>query len=142
MTRRLHIKSKLFFSEPYVVRLDYAGRSENEYLKEHSALVRKAYKHFKGTWAHSSVEFETVKIKDEFNNPAPPGPGHFVGMTPAMILGSLFDPDYIQVPRAYFAFKDSIDALQFRLTIESKAIQVKMWPSTKLFTIHEILDES
>jgi len=138
--KRLHLRTKIFFPGPYVVRMEYPAEiSLEDAEKDYRKLTRRAYRLIGGTWGYCPLELEIVKVKDEFNHPAPPGPGHFTGMPPGMQIASLFDPDYQQRIRGYLCFKDELDALQFRLTISTAAIQVLMWPE-RWFTIHEVVE--
>jgi hypothetical protein len=138
--KRLHPRTKIFFKSPYVVRMEYPAEiSLEDAEKDYRKLTRRAYRLIAGTWGYCSLEPEMVKVKDEFNHPAPPGPGHFAGMPAGLQIASLFDPDYQQRIRGYLCFKDELDALQFRLTISTAAIQVRMWPE-RWFTIHEVVE--
>jgi hypothetical protein len=138
--KRLHPRSKIFFSRPYVVRVEYPAdimmeQAESDYRK----LTRRAYRLIKGTWGYCPLEPELVKVKDEFNHPTPPGPSHFAGMAPGVMIASLFDSDYQHRTRGYLCFADELDALQFRLAISTTARQVFMWPE-RWFTIHEVVE--
>ncbi len=141
MTKKLHTKVKIFFPDPYVVRLDYPDTTLEKAETEHRALVRHIYKNFSGTWGHTNLAYEMHQTKNDHKHPAPPGPTHYAGMSPGAVLSSLFDSDWVQMIRTYFVFKDEMDATQFRLSIDTKAIRVHMWPSDRLFTIHEVTDE-
>jgi len=137
--KKLHSRTKIFFPKPYVVRLDYSNIVADEAMTDYRKLTRQAYKLLKGTWGYCQLEYEQVKIKDEFKHPAPPGPNHFAVMIPPGIGVSSFDSDYQRVARGYICFADELDALQFRLSISANAIQVLMWPE-RWFTIHEIVE--
>lgn len=144
MRRLLHTQSKLTFTG-YVVRLDYKDLAFEDAEKEHRKTCRSAYKLLKGTWGFSQLTQETICIKPDQNQPTtaigkPYGSGHFAGMTPAQAISSLFDQDWVLVTRAYFAFKDEADALQFRLSVNSNAIRVHIWPKLE-FTIHEVVED-
>lgn len=142
MTRLLHTNSKIFFQNPYVLRIEYdSSISREDAEKSYRKLMRSAYKLLNGTWGYSSLEYETCKIKNDHGQTAPPGPNHFNGMNHGQIISSLFNPDWQEVLRSYVCFKDEADALQFRLSISQAAIQVKMWPS-RLFTIHEVVEKT
>lgn len=132
MTRLLHTRSKIFFPNPYVVRVEYERDmpmtdSEADYRK----LTRRAYKLISGTWGYSSLEYEELKTgKDD-----PVGP---------IVIGNpgiVFISDFGVVSRGYACFKDEDDALQFRLMNGAKAIRVHMWPAKRLFTIHEMVED-
>jgi hypothetical protein len=120
MKRLLHTRAKIFFPEPYVVRVDYEvipGGKDVDAL--HRALTRQTYKTMQCSWGHSTVHHEMTRNVD---------------------LLSLFNPDFTTRFCAYFCFKDDIDALQFRLKLTEKAIHVSMWPAQE-FTIHEIIED-
>lgn len=105
-------------------------------------LMSKAYKLMGGTWGYCHLGFETCQLKNEFNHPAPPGPNYFNGMSQGQVVASLFNPDWGSELRGYVCFQDELDALQFRLTLDAKAIKVDMWPSDRKFLIHEIMNGS
>lgn len=138
--KQLHTRTKIFFPNPYVVRVEYpvemmAEKAASEYRK----VTRKAYRLITGTWGYCHLEPELVKVKDEFNHPTPPGPSYFSGLAPGVVIASLFDPDYQHRIRGYLCFADELDALQFRLTVSETAVHVLMWPE-RWFTIHEVVE--
>lgn len=140
-TKALHTNTKLFFSDPYVVRLEYKNihamfQEDEDYRK----ITRATYKLIEGTWGYSKLVNDVIRVKNEHGHLFPPGPHHFDGMTQSQTMASLFDPDWQTVRRGYFCFKDELDALQFRLTINVNAVQVVMWPKNILFTIHEVTE--
>jgi hypothetical protein len=142
VTKLLHTHSKIFFKNPYVVMVEYpAGVPLDNCETEHRKLTRNAYKLLKGTWGYCKLEYEMCKVKNDHNNPLPPGPGHLGGMTPNAVLSVLLDPDYVHLARGYFCFKDELDALQFRLSLDTTAKQVLMWPE-RWFTIHEVVEDN
>lgn len=143
MTKLLHTRSKIFFANPYMVRIEYDKDTPMEVAQdEYRKLMRRTYKLIRGTWGYCPLEHEQSQIKNDHNHMAPPGPNHFNGMNQNQVIASLFNSDYAHVLRAYLCFKDESDALQFRLMIDTKAIHVHMWPNNKFFTIHELVDES
>ena len=125
-----------------MVRLEYSGKPYDTVVLEYRKIVRHAYKLLQGTWGWSALGPETIQIKNEHNHKFPPGPRHFEGMSDTQMIVSLFNPDWQSVHRGYVCFKDELDALQFRLTIEAKARQVFMWPSDTVFTIHEVVEDT
>ncbi len=138
--KRLHASSKIFFPNPYVVRVEYPAEVTFEKaVIDYRKMCRQAYRLLSGTWGHSPLEPELVKVKNEFGHTAPPGPAHFAGMAPGVVIASLFDPDYQNRNRGYLCFADELDALQFRLSINTTALQVFMWPE-RWFTIHEVVE--
>jgi hypothetical protein len=112
--KRIHTASKIFFPNPIVVRLDFTEVAADMAGVELLKIRKRAYKLIYGTWGHSGLEYDSF-------------------------MGS--DGSYNSYARAYFCFSDEMDALQFRLTVDSRAIQVKMWPKSITFTIHEYTDE-
>lgn len=141
MTKLLHTKTKIFFRDPYVLRMEYGTDISRENAEaNYRKLTRSAYRLLQGTWGYSALEYEICQVKNEHGHTAPPGPNHFNGMNHNQVIASLFNPDWAQVLRAYLCFKDEADALQFRLSISTAAIQVQMWPS-RFFTIHEYVEE-
>lgn len=127
MIRRYHSNIRIFFDNPYVVRTSYehSNYSANDVM--HRGLVKKAYKMCQGTWGHTAVIADTIyKV-----SPTPP-PGKFAGF-------SIFDDCYIE-HRAWFCFQNELDALQFRLTLDTLSVHVNLWPNTLKFIIHEVVE--
>lgn len=142
MTKLLHSRSKIFFPDPYVLRVEFSSdqtfdKSQADYRK----MVRSAYKLINGTWGFCPLEPELTKIKDDHKQVAPPGPNHFAGLSHNAVLSVLFDPDYVNIVRGYLCFKDELDALQFRLSIDTTSRQVHLWPE-RWFTIHEVVESN
>jgi hypothetical protein len=122
-----------------MVRVAYTGDAMHGAEEKYRAIIRRTYKITEDTWGYSNLIYEQVKVKDEYKHQSPPGsPGYFNGISPQNIIGAIFSPDWVQVPRGYICFKDEADALQFRLSVDTSSIQVYMWPET-LFTIHEFV---
>jgi hypothetical protein len=136
----LHSRSKIFFPNPHVVRVDYSGRPDAVVDAEYRKLTRTAYKLLQGTWGWSPLGHEHIQVKNDHGHLYPPGPRHFDGMSQTKMLDSLFNPDWQIVRRGYVCFKDELDLLQFRLTIDTKSIRVVMWPENTEFTIHEVVE--
>lgn len=138
MVKRLHTNSKIFFPDPYMVRLEFPNTPIDVAGAEYRKIIRSAYKLLRGTWGYCQLEMETWRIGE---NSSPPTPHHnpMAGMSHAQILASLFDTDYVSSLRGYVCFADEMDALQFRLSISTKAQQVFIWPK-KEFTIHEVIE--
>jgi len=137
--KRLHSRTKIFFPNPYVFRLEYPLLNSDEAMAEYIKLTRQAYKLLKGTWGYCQLQEEQVKIKDEFKHTAQLISSHFAGLSPILQIAALFNSDYQRVLRGYICFSDELDALQFRLSISTNAIQVSMWPE-RWFTIHEVAE--
>ena len=124
MTRRYHSNSRIFFDNPYVVRTSYEHTQlQSSVEAAHRTLTRKTYKLCQGTWGHSTIVGETV-----YKNARAPDK-----------IDALFDDCYFEY-RAYFCFKHELDALQFRLTLDTSAVHVHMWPSDTRFIIHEVVE--
>ncbi len=115
--RRIHTRSKIFFPNPHVIRIDYGVDATNvSALRDWTTITRRAYRVITGTWGHSTLEHE--------------------------VLGDMKTTDLIShslVQRGYMCFADELDVLQFRLSVSSKAYRVHMWPE-RLFTIHEMVE--
>ena len=124
-SKRLRTRTKIFFPNPHVVRLEYGEDvgtidAETDYRK----IISKTYRLTKGTWGYTTLDYEFSRVKNDLESSV------FNGIN----LG-----DTISFQRCYFCFKDELDALQFRLSINTRAVQVKMWPS-RWFTIHEVVE--
>ena len=123
MTKLLHSRSKIFFPDPYVVRVEYGeGYDEISSEADYRKVNRNAYKLIQGTWGYSTLRLELTNDPLDIQS------------------NGMSYQDWIYRRRAYLCFKDEMDALQFRLTIEARAIQVVMWPKNTVFTIHEIVE--
>jgi hypothetical protein len=121
--------------------MEYLSNQPDSVIEaDYRKVTRNAYRLIRGTWGYSPLEHEVIQIKNDHGHTAPPGASHFNGMSQQQILATLFDPDWQSVRRGYLCFKDEMDALQFRLTIDARAIQVVMWPNNITFTIHEITE--
>lgn len=78
----------------------------NSNILSFNDLKKQVYKSVQGTWGYSTPKIE----------------------------GDIFDFPIIMI--SYWCFKDSADALMFRLLAGEKASHVVIWPATT-FTIHE-----
>lgn len=116
MTRRLYTESQIFFPNPYVLRVDYPT-SDISSVTLHRQISKKAYKLINGTWGYTPIVSEHRRAID----------------------GAIYDMEILN--RAYFVFKDEIDALQFRLSLTIPAIHVFMWPKDVRFLIHEVTED-
>ena len=140
--KRLHTNSKIFFPNPYVVRVEYlcADNSIESSLGDYRKSIKQAYRSIQGTWGYSALEIETISVSgiEKINQIG------FNLLNPGQILAAIFDvPDTITAYRAYVCFQNELDAMQFRLMISSRGMHVFMWPG-RTFTIHEVIstDES
>jgi len=134
--KHLRTKSKIFFPDPYVVRVEYGSEyTEATAYDEYKKLTRLTYKTIQGTWGYSDLQYEVVRAKG--NNPSPAiTPAHNAGL----IINTMGDDFQVRY-RGYFCFKDEIDALQFRLSLSTIALQVYLIPQKTLFTIHEVVED-
>jgi|SRR5271165_679183 len=129
MIKKLHTCTKIFFPNPYVVRVDH-----EEAVASHLALLPKsftdlrsrAYKLIQGTWGFSKPNFEMIVDPQDFS---------------IATIAVLFSSP-VSVMRSYWYIQNEIDALQFRLMVSEKAIQVRVWPETVRFTIHEVIESN
>ena len=132
MTRKLFTHSKIFFSNPHVIRVEFSTSYDNaiDGIK-HKELVKSTYNTVGSTWGYSKLirEIITASTYNECATIHLSGTG--INLQPL-----LYDPG-TQVNRAYFCFKESDDALLFKLKSSLPTFNVSMWPET-LFTIHEI----
>jgi hypothetical protein len=142
--KALRTQSKIFFPDPYVVRVQYDGSLlDTQTDAAYRNLLRRTYKSIQGTWGHSALLFETLPTSKENQPPLIPPASAQTTLTPSLIntiYASIFSSDMYSVKRGYFCFKDELDALQFRLSIDVTAVQVIMWPKETLFTIHEVVE--
>jgi hypothetical protein len=131
MAKRLLTKSKIFFPNPYVVRLDHEETGATTMSVSYRSALKIARKNLGGTWGCSQPEYEVIqKIS----------PVDFTALTSANQLTAIFTGSGDGKYRSYWCFADEMDALQFRLSVECPAIQVFMWPD-RWFTVTEITDE-
>jgi hypothetical protein len=147
MPRLLHTKSDIFFKDPHVIRVEYpAGTFPNTADDLYRKLTRATYKNIKGTWGHSELRSEEVRLTEEEKQapvatPLAPYFGNGFNGMGAANLAALFGNNSIEFRyRGYIVFSDAIDVLQFRLTVDSNAREVFMWPELK-FMIHEYIED-
>lgn len=138
MKRLLHTNSKIFFNNPYVLRIELGEASFEEARREYRTIIRSAYKRLQGTWGHSAPTAEHVRVK--FDHPKQKYPNQYEGMTQNEMMNAIMNPDWKMMQRAYLCFANEEDALQFRLSCTKTCLHVSMWPET-IFTIHESVEE-
>src|SRR4051812_10395221 len=120
--KRLHTNTKIFFSNPYVVQVEFSDLVQNEAESQYRKIIRSSYKLIKGTWGYSQLEYENWQTK---NDPEPFDSVQVISPSLSNIFPSPFDNNnYITRLRGYVCFADVMDALQFRLSISTKAKQV------------------
>lgn len=129
MTKRIHVNSRIYFPRPYVVRLSYLDGAIDQSEADWRALMRRTYRVMTGTWGHTALEFESYQPENHHNNSGS-----------INSLASLFVSDFVSELRGYVCFENELDALQFRLTLDTRSIKVNMWPDSRKFTIHEVIE--
>ena len=128
MKVKMHFQSRMFLSNPYVVRIKHPGSTHvdmklNDFIKYRTI----AKKQVTATWGYSDPVFEVVKSVHE---PAISLLGHnLFGPNAAFIVP-------IEECHSYWVFTDESDALQFRLSA-GESVHMHMWPSKIKFTIYE-----
>ena len=116
MRREIILNSKIFFPNPYVIRMIH---QESDDSLGFSRVLMKARKLYNGvTWAYSSKPEYESKSSGEVTSTSPWASSYVVELV------------------SYWAFVDHQDALQFLLSIGDRAKQVTIWPSTVKFTIY------
>jgi len=133
MTKRLHTKVKIFFPNPYVIRLEHEDYGIDGDPPSFLKLTPRVTKQIQGTWGFARPEYETVKTRSVSLSPT-----LIKNYPPAGPFMNVFD--YKSSCFSYWCFKDEMDALQFRLMTDNKAIQVLIWPK-RYFTIHEYIED-
>lgn len=133
----LHTRTKIFFPNPYVVRIEYGNnipmdRNEADYRK----IIRNTYKLTHGTWGYSGLGYEQTNDYNTLSIIQ----ANFNGLNQQNIINPLFGIERINSLRGYLCFTDELDALQFRLSVGTNTTQVKMWPARCFFTIHELVE--
>ena len=129
----VHTRTKIFFPNPYVVRVEYSKEIPDTQAEANFRnTVRNTYRLIQGTWGHSSLHIEW---DEKFT--IPPNVLNLIqiGINQQRVIMAQTNETAL---RGYFCFEDESDALQFRLSINVTAIQVKMWPE-RWFTIHEVV---
>lgn len=140
--KQLHTNTKIFFPNPHVIRLEHEDDSGmTGYIPlSFKKILKDVRNTFSGTWGYCHPEQEMVRVKNDFNQPHPPGsPQHNNGVPQHIQIASLFNPDWNFISRSYWCFESELDALQFRL-MAGKTLKMRMWP-TRLFTIYEITED-
>jgi hypothetical protein len=124
MKTKLHIASKLFIANPYVIAVDHKGSTPTSSdLAEFRHMLKTSKATITDTWGYAPPVWETIKSR---------------GATLQIYPNFSIQTD-VMVFRSYWAFTNTEDALQFRLTHGDIAKQVFMWPVSKKFTITEFM---
>ena len=131
MKHKIHIASRMFLSDPYVVRVRHPESIsyDNQNLSQFRQLLRTAKLMIRDTWGYSNPVFEIVKSEHE--------PGIIVG---GMTTTQWYTP--LTECHSYWVFTNEMDALQFRLTVGENALQMHMWPNNIQYTITEYFEDT
>ena len=131
MKHKIHIASRMFLTDPYVVRVKHpeSVSYDNQNLTEFRKLLKTAKSQITDTWGYSNPVFETIKSDHE--------PGMAVN---GIQTTQWFMP--LKECHSYWVFTNEMDALQFRLTVGENAIQMHMWPNNIQYTITEYFEDS
>ncbi len=129
MKSKLHIASKMFLQNPYVVRVRHpeCPNELNIRLGEFRKMLKTAKTQIADTWGYSNLTFEVIK-SDSVRAVA------FNGQAMNFFIPS-------SECHSYWVFTNELDALQFRLSIGENALQMHMWPTNIKFTITEYYDD-
>jgi hypothetical protein len=121
MVKKLYTKTKIFFPNPYVIRLDYNELDTNIVSSSYRSALKMARKNIHGTWGYCLPEYEVIGIisPDKFN--------------------AISYINQLSKMRSYWCFADEMDALQFCISVGTSATRVDMWPE-RFFTIQEVVD--
>ena len=126
MSYKLHIASRMFLTDPYVVRVRHpeSVSYESQNLSEFRRLLKTAKLMIRDTWGYSNPVFEIIKTDgEEFT-----------------MFGNVLFNVPITECHSYWVFTNELDALQFRLMVGENAIQMHMWPNNIKYTITEYVD--
>lgn len=130
MIKRLYTKTKIFFPNPYVIRLDHDGPDSTVVSSSFRYALKMARKNIQGTWGYCEPEHEIIRTMPAVNVNA---------MNIQNQLQTVFSEIGEVKMRSYWCFADKIDALQFRLAVGTTATHVNMWPE-RWFTIQEVAE--
>ena len=123
MTVKMHFQSRMFLSNPYVVRIKHPDSTQmNMKLGEFIKYRKMAKEQVKATWGYSDPVFEIIKSDNE--------------QTLSLFGHNVTYNIPIEECHSYWVFTDEADALQFRLTA-GESIHMHMWPTRIKFTIYE-----
>jgi len=123
MTVKMHLQSRMFLSNPYVVRIKHPESTQTDMkLGEFFKYLKIAKKQVKATWGYSNPIIEIIKSDYE--------------QTLSLFGTNVTYNMPIEECHSYWVFTDEADALQFRLAA-GESIHMHMWPSTIKFTIYE-----
>lgn len=126
--KSLYTNSQIFFPDPYVIRIEYKDMEDAESIESYRKIIRKTYELIEGTWGYSKLVYEYY---DDTN----------ISLSNVNGIYQQISQHYIKhLQHGYICFKDEMDALQFRLSIDTTVIRVFMWPKNLKFTIHVVTD--
>ena len=129
MRQKLHISSRMFLKDPYVVRVTHP-ESPNESdmnLGEFRKMLRTAKLTIADTWGYSNPAFEVTKSD-----------------TQQMLVNGNTRVWHMPVTfecHSYWVFTNELDALHFRLSVGENALQMHMWPTKIKYTITEYYND-
>lgn len=128
MTYKIHIASKMFLKDPYIVRMDHAESTEANFdLSKFRKILRSAKLMIRDSWGYSHPVFEVTQ-SEEIS----------VYVNGSRVAG--YNSPRIATEstcRSYWAFTNEMDAVQFKLTHGESAKRMHIWPSNTKFTITE-----
>ena len=135
-TKIIHTNTKIFFPNPQVYRVEFSleNTSDSDVEAEYRKMTRATYRQIKGTWGHSMLQSELIKMTYEDLE-------HNGLNTSLAALAAILSDNTRHVKRGYFCFSDELDVLQFKLTNGVPIIKLEMWPSNILYTIHEFTND-
>ena len=130
MNYKLHIASKMFLKDPYIVRIVHPESTMvNLDLSKFRQLLKTAKSIIGDSWGYSNPEFEVIKTVES------------TVVTSAGVSSFSFSvPEY--ECHSYWVFTNEMDALQFRLTAGDNAKQMHIWPKKIKFTITEYYNDN
>ena len=129
MKTKLHIASRMFLTNPYVIRVKHpeSVSYDNQNLSEFRKLLKTAKSQITDTWGYSNPIFEIVKSEWE-------------EITVRNQSQLNYSPP-VQECHSYWVFTNELDALQFRLSVGENALQMHMWPKNIQYTITEYIED-
>ena len=129
MKSKIHIASRMFLKDPYVVRVSHpeCPNSFNISLGEFRKMLKIAKLQITDTWGYSNPRFEIIK-SDAMQAVA------FNGQQMHWL-------NPVEECHSYWVFTNDLDALQFRLAVGENALQMHMWPKNIKFTITEYYND-
>jgi hypothetical protein len=127
MRIRFHINSRMFISNPYVIRVTHpeCTSPENMRLGEFRKMLKTAKSQITDTGGYSNPEFEIIKSN----------------ITTNISLQKFWDAPSVQC-HSYWVFTNELDALQFTLSVGENALKMHIWPTNVKYTITEYIEDT